>query len=386
MKKNKILVVQSIGQFSGSLKSLEQYVSLMNNNFEFIFLTPRGIAHERLKKFGKVVDVIGLSKFDNSQLGSYKGLRYLLLIREILLIIPTLYGIYKIKKKYSDIKLVHFNEITLLPTLYFFNFFFEVPFILHCRILFNNKNFFSKFINNFLKNNVSKIIAIDNDVKASLDKSLSVIVIRNIITSYKKNKKKFINKNMLNIGYIGSFLKYKGLHDLINVHNNLRAEGFKINLIIAGNYVVDENPLLKLLGLTNNIDKSLIKKSKYILNLGHQDNLTNFYDKIDVLCFPSYLNALGRQIFEAGFFSIPSIVCINKNYSDSFINKNTGLSFKCPGSLNQLKKLICYFYFNKKEVKKMGTNANRLIVKNFDMKKNLLKMNNLYSYLINSKF
>ena len=89
MKKNKILVVQSIGQFSGSLKSLEQYVSLMNNNFEFIFLTPRGIAHERLKKFGKVVDVIGLSKFDNSQLGSYKGLRYLLLIREILLIIPT---------------------------------------------------------------------------------------------------------------------------------------------------------------------------------------------------------------------------------------------------------------------------------------------------------
>ena len=386
LKKNRILVVQSIGQFSGSLKSLEQYVKLMKNNFEFIFLTPKGIASKRLIKYGKVEQVVGLSKFDNSQIGFYRGLRYFLLIREILLIIPTLYAIYKIKKKYKTIKLIHFNEITLLPTVFFFRFFYKVPFIIHCRTLFNNNNFFAKFINKFLKKNVSKIIAIDNDVKISLDKSLPIIIIRNIITLPKIIRKITSTKKNLNIGYIGSFLKYKGLSNLISVHNNLRSEGFKVNLIIAGNYIINENPILKFLGFTNNIDKSLIDNSKHILNLGHQDNLVNFYSKIDVLCFPSYLNALGRQVFEAGFFKIPSIVCINKNYSDSFVNKKTGLSFKHPGSLSHLKKLIFYFYDNKKEIKKMGLNAQKLIMKNFDSKKNLSKMNTLYLNLIKISF
>jgi glycosyltransferase involved in cell wall biosynthesis len=382
LNKSKILIVQSIGEFSGSLKSLEQYVGLMRDNFEFIFLTPRGMAHKRLKTYGKVEEVIGLSKFDNSQLGSYRGFRYLLLIREILLIIPTLLAIYKIKKKYKLIKLIHFNEITLLPTLFFFRLYYKIPFILHCRILFNNKNFFSKFINRFIKKNVSKIIAIDNDVKSSLDKSLPIIVIRNIIRLPKVTKKKFNTNKNLNIGYIGSFLKYKGLKDLILVHNNLRANGFKIKLILSGNYIVNENLILKLLDISNNINKSFIENSKHTLNLGHQDNLENFYNKIDVLCFPSYLNALGRQVFEASFFNVPSIVCIDKNRSDSFINKKTGLSFKQPGDLNQLKKLICYFYHNRKEVIKMGLKANKLVVKNFDTKKNLSKMSNLYLNLI----
>jgi len=386
LNRNKVLIVQSIGQFSGSLKSLEQYIKLMNKKFEFIFLTPKGLAEKRLRKYGEVINVIGLSKFDNSQLGSYRGLRCFLLIREIFLLIPTFYVIYKIKKQHKTIKLIHLNEITLLPTLFIFRLFFKLPIIMHCRILFNNNNFFSNFINKFLKKNVSKIIAIDTDVKDSLDKCLPIKIIRNIIKLPELTKKKIIKKKTLNIGYIGSFLKYKGLHDLISVHNSLIAEGFKINLILAGNYIVNENIILKIFGLSNNIDRSLIKNSKHTVNLGHQDNLINFYNKIDILCFPSYLNALGRQVFEAGFFRIPSIVCINKDKSDCFINQKTGLSFKYPGSLAQLKKLISYFYHNKGEIKKMGLRANKLIVKNYDIKINLSKMNNLYSSLINTRF
>ena len=38
--------------------------------------------------------------------------------------------------------------------------------------------------------------------------------------------------------------------------------------------------------------------------MGFVKEIQNFYDKIDILCFPSSLNATGRQIFEAGMFSI----------------------------------------------------------------------------------
>ena len=40
---------------------------------------------------------------------------------------------------------------------------------------------------------------------------------------------------------------------------------------------------------------------------------------------------------------------------------------------------IKYFYYNRKMIKKMGLNANRLFLKNFDIKKNLKVIKNIYS-------
>ena len=99
MKKNNILYVHPIKEFSGALKSIEEYLKLLKKDYNFYFLVPRGVASHRLKKYGKVISVYGLSKFDNSQIGYYKNLRWLLVIREIFLFFPTIYSIFLIKKK-----------------------------------------------------------------------------------------------------------------------------------------------------------------------------------------------------------------------------------------------------------------------------------------------
>ena len=375
-KKLNILIVHSIGEFSGSLKSLEEYLSLISKKYNFYFITPSGVAEERLKKYGQVIKTIGLCKFDNSILGHYKNLRWLLILRELALIFPTLVSILFIKKKFKNIDIIHFNEITLIPTIYIFKFFFNVPFILHCRILFKKNNFFGKKIFKFLKNNIFRIIAIDNDVKKSFPDYLNVDVVRNIHTNFKKiNSKIFFHNGYLNLGYIGSYLKYKGLRDLILVFNKLKKKK-KIRLYLAGNFIPDKW-YAKIFNFSNNIDKNLIN-SKNLIDLGHLDNLHDFYHKIDIICFPSYLNALGRQIFEAGLYGIPSIVCLKKNYSDSFINKITGLSFKNPGDLKKLENIIEFFYSNKKKVKLMGKKAKKLIKKNYSIKINLKKLENIY--------
>ena len=49
-----------------------------------------------------------------------------------------------IKKKKFKIDIIHFNEITLIPTIFLFKFFFKIPFILHCRILFKKRKLFWK--------------------------------------------------------------------------------------------------------------------------------------------------------------------------------------------------------------------------------------------------
>ena len=376
MKKNNILFVHPIKEFSGSLRSLEQYLDLLKSRYKFYFLVPKGEASKRLNKYGKVISVIGLSKFDNSQLGYYRGLRWFLIIRETFFFITTFFSVYYLSKN-KKIDIIHFNEVTLIPTIFIFKIFFKVPFILHCRILFKKNNFFGKKICSFLKRTIFQIIAIDSDVKNSFPKKLNILIVRNLYKKKKIHTSNKIKKETLNIGYIGSLLKYKGIEDLIKVYVNLRKKNYKINLYLAGNFI-KTNFLFNYLNLSNNISKNLIKIEN-IKYMGHLNNLEKFYNKIDLLCFPSYLNALGRQLIEAGLYGIPSIVCLKKNVSDSFINKKTGLSYKNPGSLIDLENAIKYFYYNKSKLTSMGRSARKLINYNFNLNKNLRLLINIYT-------
>lgn len=380
-KKINILFVHPIKEFSGSLKSLEEYLKLLKKKYNLFFLVPTGITSSRLTKYGKVINVFGLSKFDNSELGYYRGLRWFLIFRELILLFPTFLSVYLLKKN-EKIDIIHFNEVTLLPTIFIFKIFFKVPFILHCRILFKKNNFIGKKIILFIKKTIFQVIAIDNDVKDSLPKSLNIKVVRNLYQLKNQKKRKKLKSKNLNIGYIGSLLKYKGVEDLIKVFENLKKENYKINLLLAGNFI-KSNLIFNFFNLSNNIDYSLIKNKK-IKYLGHLNNLSKFYNKIDLLCFPSYLNALGRQVIEAGHYEIPSIVCIKKNSSDSFINKVTGLSYVKPGSLKDLENSIKYFYFNQSKINIMGKNAKKLINSNFNPKKNLKVLINIYESALKS--
>ena len=128
-------------------------------------MAPYGPSSKRLSKFGKVIRVLGLSKFDNSHLGYYRNLRWILIIRELFFLIPTILVATYIKQKFKKLSIIHFNEITLIPTIYIFKKFFQIPFVLHCRILFKKNNYFGKQIIKFISKSIDKVIVIDSDVK-----------------------------------------------------------------------------------------------------------------------------------------------------------------------------------------------------------------------------
>ena len=252
------------------------------------------------------------------------------------------------------------------------------------RTVFKKDNLFGKLILNYVKKVVKKIIVIDDNVKDSLPKNLKITIVRNILNIKKTKIKNFsLRKKFLNLGYIGSYLKYKGVQDLIIATYNLSKRGYNIKLFLAGDILRKKNPIinlfLRLFNLDNNINAQFNKK--IIKNFGIVNNLESFYNKIHILCFPSYLNALGRQVFEAAMFGLPSIVCLSKNSSDSFINKQTGIALKTPGSIKNLEKAIISFYENRKFLKQMGKKASILVKKKFDKKKNLQLLENIYEDL-----
>ena len=99
-----------------------------------------------------------------------------------------------------------------------------------------------------------------------------------------------------------------------------------------------------------------------------QFNLKNFYSKIDVIIFPSYMNAVGRPVIEAALLKKPSIIALNK-YNRDTAQKGNCMIFK-PGNLKILKEKILLLINNKSKLKKMGEFAYVNAKKNFDINKN----------------
>ncbi len=385
-RKYKILYIQPIGAFSGSLKSSEEYIKNLYVKFDFIFLTQVGFAKKILKKYGQVFEALGLCKYDNTENSHYKGLRWLLIIREVFYIIPTILNLLKIKFVTKDIDLIHLNEITGLPCALLAKLIFRKPLVVHVRSLNyrNNKSLKSTLHLKILKKFADIILAIDQEVFKTVNIKNKTILLRNILDLEMKNKKKKLSKE-LKIGYIGSYLKYKGIENLIEAVEELILKDYKIKLIFAGKFL-DRGYLIKNLlswfSIDNNINADAFKKV-FIKNMGFVKEIQNFYDKIDILCFPSSLNATGRQIFEAGMFSIPVIVCMKSGKNDSVRNNYNGLIYNNFFSIKQLQKKILTFYNNRKLIKIMGSKGKKLALKRNMKNNNINKLISIYKNLIN---
>ncbi len=382
-KKRKILFIQPIKSFSGSLKSSEEYIKNLYVKYSFIFLTQHGFSSRVLGKYGKIFTSFGISKFDNTENSRYLGLRWLLLIREILYLPFTLFSLFFIKLKVKEIDLIHLNEITGLPTAIIAKLIFKKPLIVHVRSLNyrNRKKIISNLHLNILNKFADKILAIDNDVLRTVFIKKKSIVLRNILDlkmhPFKRGNKK---KKSLTIGYIGSYLKYKGLGNLVTAIEQLVYDGIELKLVVAGSIIkrnIISECILKILNLDNNINKSLLNK-KFIEDLGFISNVQKFYNKIDILCFPSSLNTTGRQIFEAGFFYKPVILCLKKKNCDGLIEKYNGITYKNFSSINQLKEKILYFYYKRKLIKIMGKNGRKIAIQRNTKNNNIKMLDSIY--------
>ena len=83
--------------------------------------------------------------------------------------------------------------------------------------------------------------------------------------------------------------------------------------------------------------------------------------------FSNSLNASGRQIFEAGIFSKPVIVCLKNKVNDGIINNVNGLIYN-NFSIKQLQKKILIFYKKRNLIKIMGKKGKKLHLKEISKK------------------
>ena len=407
IKPLRVLYINHYGIFGGAQRSILALVfGFPQDSLQAYFISPRGSVTPFFEKWGvPYFSVPGISKFDHTRMGYYRGIRWLILLRELVYLFPTLYVFWKFRKKVNEFDIVHINEITCIIPLILAKKIFRKPVILHARAVFNNdpRKWRTKMLNRIFQKYPSHIIAIDETIAASISVKDKMSVVHNSY-SFKSLFNTGLNefakalagipKRRVNVGYIGAIHRNKGVFDLLVAIKKCRDEGLDVSLIIAGNGNSGKTPImhsfLKTVGISQDMNFELtdyIMKNQlqnHIHPLGFSANTSTFYEYIDVVCFPTYYNSVGRPVFEAAFFKKPSMVAIDNPFPDTFIDGKTGLKVK-EGNPDSIFEAISKFYNEPSLLAQMGEEALKLAFENFDLAKNVSKVQEIYSSVLTSE-
>lgn len=403
-----VLYVHHAGVFGGASRSLlELILAFPEKKINPVVLVPPGAVDSIFKKNNiKTVTVRGLSQFDNTSYSYYRNWRWLITIREIFLLPYTFYGFVKARREIGieNIDIVHVNEITNIPSVIFSKIVLRKPVVLHVRSLQRSPNGFrNKLIYKIIQKLVAKSIAIDHTVGNSLHKEMPVDIIHNgfFINSSINEGDLVVSESIgklsgrLKIVMVGSLLYMKGIEDFMEAARMCKSAGMEIDFILVGDKPNNSKGIIqrvqKILGLSHDakqfvydfIEQHLLQG--YVHLFPFTTNIASVYSQCDIVCFPSHLNAVGRPVFEGALLGKPSIVAIENPQPDTIINMETGLCIPKQNP-DELFKAIEYFYNQPEEVERMGQGALALANRYFNIKSNALRVLDIYSTIIKSKF
>jgi glycosyltransferase involved in cell wall biosynthesis len=389
----KILYVDFVGPFGGASRSLIETLNFINKkDLEIYFVCTKGSASDHFIKFSKdYIKFRGYFKFDNTKFSRYVSFRWFVLIREIFYLPNFFLALIISKIKWKKFDIIHINEIHFLFFGICAKILLKAKLVVHVRSVQNedSKSLRTRFISYLLKKFSDAIICIDDNVKSSLLFKDEITVIHNSFFHSGNLIKKeiaFLNKDELVLGFVGNIHKAKGVFEIIEALNLLNKENLEFKMIFLGGVTAERNFLIKRFLKFFNFEqnslheiKSLVDKyllSNKVIFLAPSYELGSFFNKIDILLFPSYYDAPGRPIFEAASYGIPSIASISRVFDDTFVNYDTGICVLSDSI--ELAHAITYFYNNRTEILRMGSNAHSLSLKNFDPKINSDHLYNLY--------
>lgn len=400
----KVLYIDGVGPFGGASRSLYEVVrALPKGEVDAYFVAARGTVVPYYSELATdIITGLGLTRFDNTQYSYYRGLRWLVVLREFAHLPSTVLAIARAKLRWRTIDLIHVNEITEVLPMLMAQWVFRVPVVVHVRSLARNdhQSLRCRWIKWVLARKVAAVIAIDESVKASLPHSLKVDVVHNSFTpKYLVNQDEHffsridrLDATSFKVGFVGNLLVSKGLFDLLDAAKIVRDLGYNVDFLIVGDVARRDKGLkawfLERLGLAQDIKSKLSDKiadyglTEHFHLLGATPDIQRAYERFDVLCFPSHFDAPGRPIFEAAFSGVPSIAAINEPMADTLIHNETGLAVP-PQNPERLAAAILHFVCNRGETERMGRNAKALAERNFKPSTNAGRLLAIYRRILN---
>lgn len=389
-----ILYIHPAATFGGASKSLiETFNILKKYNIASYIITPTGSAAKAFSEAGMhTIETFGLTQFDNTKFGHYRNYRWLILLRELFFLPFSILALLNSKKLNIKFHIVHINEITLLPIGIVAKWIFKTPLVVHIRSVQRGEiqDLRTALIFKALRKYADSIVCIDETVKRSIPENTNCHIIHNgiNITESSNNIAQEKRKNIINIAIIGVLLRMKGIYEFLEAAEILYSQRkLPVKFLIIGENARPTKGvkawILKKLKFSENIE-SEVKRFIHDNNLndaieikGFIPDVRNIYPHIDIVCFPSYLNAVGRPVFEAAFYGIPCVAAIKNPPRDAIQHNITGLVIEKPDSTllaNALEQLVIDDAYRKL----LGNQARKWANMYFDIHDNALKLLDIY--------
>lgn len=391
-----ILYLHPAGTFGGASKSLiELFLVLRQYQVSGHVITPKGSSAAAFSEAGiSTIETLGLTQFDNTRFGYYRKWRWLILIRELFFLPYSLIALIKAKRLGIKFDLIHVNEITLLPVAVIAKWIFRIPVVMHIRSLQkSDSGIKSKLYYKLLSKTINSVICIDETVKSSVPLNIDSIIVHNGISVGDAIVGRLkTSADAINIGLVGVLLRLKGVYEFIEAAKILATESkIKTKFILVGENARKSDGIKAWFykkfqfsedvysDVKRYIDQNNLQKQ--IELRGAIKDIKTFYPEIDILCFPSYLNACGRPVFEAAFFGIPSIVAVSNPKSDTIQHGVTGLTIEKPDA-RLLADAVSLLVSDHEYRFKLGIQAKKFVNESFDINKNVLIVLAEYEKLI----
>lgn len=394
-----VMYIDGVGPFGGASRSLyEAVTALRREGINPYFVATRGTALDVYSRVAAdVVDTRGLTRFDNTEYSHYRGVRWLVLLREILHIPFTIAAMVKAARRWrGKIDLIHVNEVTeIIPGL-IAKWLFRVPMVVHVRSPQRKvQSWRTQTIDGLLARFADAVIAINETTRATLSAHLLVDVIQNSFTAKLGQnpdpailaKLNALRPDSLKVGFVGNLHVSKGIFDLVDAARLLCDAGANVEFVIVGGHTRVgggiKGWLLRLAGLAQDVYGDLRERiashgleSTFHL-LGPTHDIQCVYERLDVITFPSHFDAPGRPVFEAAFSGVPCIACVSDPKPDTLVHGETGLAIHARDPV-ALAEAILHFERDRHEVHRMGAHARQLAVDNFEPEANALRLKQVY--------
>lgn len=336
----RVLFLHPAAAFGGASKSLiELFGCLRAYGVQGTVLAPSGAVCQAFAQAGMDVRrVRGLSQFDNTRYGYYRRLRWIILLREFFLLPFSLIAIWRLRHERFDV--LHLNEVTLLPLGILAKLLLRIPMVVHVRSLQRppGRGLRTRLLSAVLQRFAEAVVPIDHTVASTLSNDLPLRVVHNglSIDSPPNEMSPRDRDGPVRVGFVGGLIPLKGVYELVEAMRILKDRQVRIECWIAGENARDLSGLkawvLRKLGFAHDVREDLecfIVKHDLQSNvrlLGFVDDVRLLYPQLDILCFPSHLDAAGRPVFEAAFYSIPSVVAVADPVPDAILHEVTGLA------------------------------------------------------------
>lgn len=402
-KAMRVLYIDGDGPFGGASRSLFEAVrALPAGSVEAYFVAAHGTALDFYRQVATdVVATRGMTKFDNTRYSHYRGVRWLVLLRELFHLPFTIAVLRQAFRRWRQVDVIHVNEAVYIIPALIAKKLFGVPLVVHVRSLEREhpRSWRCRWLNDTLRRHADAIVAINENTRATLPASLDVDVIQNSFTAKRAlqpdeemvRRLARLRPTSLKIGFVGNLHHSKGLFEMLEACRLLRASGHDVEFVIVGGVTIPDRGLkawvLARAGLAQNVEAELhaavaaagVSDSFHLL--GPTLDIKCVYDAIDVLCFASHYDAPGRPVFEAAFSAVPSIVAVDNPRADTLIHGETGLAIPARDP-ERLAAAIRHFADSPDEVRRMGDNARRLAESNFDPSTNAARLLAVYRRVV----